>query len=262
MTSRPSNWVRASPGGDREHALVTGGASGIGWAVVQRLLDRGLDVTVLDLSAATRSHDGGEGRLRHAEVDVTDADAVEVAIRTASDEAGVPTRLVTSHGIRGAYAPAFDLDLDLMRRVLDVHVTGTFVVARAMVGAMTGDGVERAEGSIVTVSSTTAFGGWARQADYGTAKAAIVQLTRNLAVEWAPLGVRVNSVAPGHTLTPMVQQMIDQGYDVAATEARTPLGRLCTPGEMAASIENLLLDATFVTGVCLPVDGGWSAVGK
>ena len=246
----------------REHALVTGGSSGIGWAVAQRLLRRGLAVTVLDLGAPAVPHEAGRGTVRYACVDVTDAGAVEVAVRTAARELGTPTRLVTSHGIRGQYVAALDLDLDLMRRVFDVHVTGTFVTARTMVRAMQEAEERPASGSIVTVSSTTAFGGWANQADYGTAKAAIGQLTKNLAVEWAALGIRVNSVAPGHTLTPMVQQMIDQGYDVASTEARTPLGRLCAPDEMAASIENLLLDASFVTGVCLPVDGGWTAVGK
>ncbi|QIX28658.1 SDR family oxidoreductase [Nocardioides sp. JQ2195] len=242
--------------------MVTGGSSGIGWAVAQRLIDRGLEVTVLDLQGPVEPHRTGSRGVRYIEVDVTDEVAVEEAIKVASATAGVASRLVTSHGIRGAFVPALDLDLDMMRRVLDVHVVGTLVVARAMVRAMAGAGGRPAEGSIVTVSSTTAFGGWANQADYGTAKAAISQLSRNLAVEWASLGIRVNSVAPGHTLTPMVQQMIDQGYDVAATEARTPLGRLCTPDEMAASIENLLLDATFVTGVCLPVDGGWTTVGK
>lgn len=251
---------------EREHALVTGGSSGIGWAVVQRLLDRGLTVTVLDLNPATEPHREGSGRVRYAAVDVTDSDAVAAVIRDAVDETGTtPTRLVTSHGIRGEFVPALELDLERTRRVYDVHVIGTLVVARELVRAMLRDG-ERdrtsPDASIVTVSSTTAYGGWANQADYGSAKAAIGQLTANLAIEWAPLGIRVNSVAPGHTLTPMVQQMIDQGYDVAATHARTPLGRMCTPDEMAASMENLLLDATFVTGVCLPVDGGWTTVGK
>lgn len=245
-----------------EHALVTGGSSGIGWAVVQRLLDRGLHVTVLDLQPPVEPHRTGASPVRYVEVDVTDEQAVDEAIRAATDEAGPVTRLVTSHGIRGEFVPALDLDLDTVRRVLDVHVVGTLVVARAMVRALLGPDQARGPVSIVTISSTTAYGGWANQADYGTAKAAIGQLTQNLAVEWAPLGIRVNSIAPGHTLTPMVQQMIDQGYDVASTRARTPLGRLCAPEEMAASIENLLLDASFVTGVCLPVDGGWTAVGK
>ncbi|WP_084518036.1 SDR family NAD(P)-dependent oxidoreductase [Microtetraspora niveoalba] len=251
----------------REHAVVTGGGSGIGLAVVRRLINRGLAVTILDIRAtATNVDDLPEGTLQAFDVDVTREPDVRAALATAARTAGAPTRLVTSHGIRGQYKPALELDLDAYRRVLDVHLVGTLVAARALVaglpedGARSGDRPER--GSIVTVSSTTAYRGWADQADYGAAKAAVMQLTQNLAIEWAPLGIRVNSVAPGHTLTPMVQEMIDQGYDVTATQARTPLGRLCSPDEMAAAIEFLLLDATFSTGVCMPVDGGWTAVGK
>lgn len=247
------------------HAVVTGGSSGIGLAVVARLLGRGLDVTVLDMQPmSVRPPSVKGGVLREFLVDVTDEKAVQDALDDAAGQADtLPTLLVTSHGIRGGFAPALDLDLATCRRVLDVHVTGTLVAARSLVrhmGRASGD--SSAGGSIVTVSSTTAYGGWANQADYGVAKAAVRQLTQNLAVEWAPRRIRVNSVAPGHTLTPMVQEMIDQGYDVSATEARTPLGRLCTPDEMAAAIEFLLMDATFSTGVCMPVDGGWTAVGK
>ncbi|MFC0861417.1 SDR family NAD(P)-dependent oxidoreductase [Sphaerimonospora cavernae] len=249
----------------REHAVVTGGSSGIGLAVVRRLLDRGLAVTVLDMQPMNAA-DLPDGVLRSFEVDVTRELDVRAALAASAGTAGVPTRLVTSHGIRGEYKPALELDLNAYRRVLDVHLVGTLVAARALVAGLSerdaGSGDRSERGSIVTISSTTAYRGWANQADYGVAKAAIAQLTQNLAIEWAPLGVRVNSVAPGHTLTPMVQEMIDQGYDVSATEARTPLGRLCTPDEMAAAIEFLLLGAAFSTGVCMPVDGGWTAVGK
>ncbi|MFE8013867.1 SDR family NAD(P)-dependent oxidoreductase [Streptomyces antibioticus] len=247
------------------HAVVTGGSSGIGRAVVDRLLRRGLGVTVLDAEPMRETPASArDSALRTFLVDVTDEKAVGEALDEAAEQAGAaPTLLVTSHGIRGGYAPALDLDLASCRRVLDVHVLGTLVAARSLVRCMERvPGDPPPGGSIVTVSSTTAYGGWANQADYGVAKAAVRQLTRNLAVEWAPRGIRVNSIAPGHTLTPMVQEMIDQGYDVAATEARTPLGRLCTPDEMAAAIEFLLMDASFSTGVCMPVDGGWTAVGK
>ncbi|MGW2182317.1 SDR family NAD(P)-dependent oxidoreductase [Streptomyces sp. NPDC001732] len=250
--------------GVAEHAVVTGGSSGIGLAVVQRLLARGLNVTVLDLQPLlSRPESAGGGILQEFPVDVTDEEAVQAVLAQAAKRAGVPTRLVTSHGIRGAYVPALEFGLQTCRRVLDVHVVGTLVMARSMVKAMdqAADG-DPLPGSIVPVSSTTAYGGWANQADYGVAKAAVRQLTENLAIEWAPRGVRVNSVAPGHTLTPMVQEMIGQGYDVSATETRTPLGRLCSPDETAAAIEFLLLDASFSTGVCMPVDGGWTVVGR
>lgn len=243
------------------HAVVTGGASGIGAAVVERLRARGVDCTVLDLHApVTPSTD--EGVLELA-ADATDEAAVDAAIAAATEHFGPVTHAVLSHGIRGSFVPALEMDVASMRRLLDIHVVGTFVVAKAIVTRLTDGGTKPTQGaSIVTVSSTTAIGGWAQQADYGTAKAGVAQLSQNLAIEWAPLGVRVNSVAPGMTLTPMVRDLIAGGYDVGATCARIPMGRLCEPDEMAAAMENLLLDATYTTGVCLPVDGGWTAVGK
>lgn len=230
---------------------MTGGASGIGAAVVDDLLERGHAVTVFDLQASTND------RVRSALVNVTDEVAVRAAVEAAEENAGVVTAVVTCHGIRGEFVPALEIDLDSMRRVLDIHVIGTLSVAREVVARLQGR-----PASIVTISSTTAYRGWVKQADYGPAKSAVKQLTENLAMEWAPIGVRVNSVAPGHTLTPMVQDMVDNGYDLTPVRERTPLGRLASPAEMARAITHLLCDASFVTGQCLAVDGGWTTVGK
>lgn len=234
-----------------QHVVVTGGASGIGAAVVAELRSRGVAVTVLDLAA----HPDAE--VASIVVDLVNEEDVAATLDRAESERGAVTGLVTSAGVRGAFLPALELDLAAMRRVLDVNLLGTFVPAREMVRRLDGQ-----PGSIVALSSTTAYRGWAKQADYGISKAAVRQLVENLAVEWAPLGVRVNAVAPGHTLTSMVQNMVDTGYDLAPVRDRTPLGRLATPEEMAGEIVHLLLDATFVTGQCLAVDGGWTAVGK
>lgn len=234
------------------HTIVTGGASGIGAAAAARLVSRGHRVSVLDLMPT-----GATGATSYA-VDVTDELAVEAAVAEAAAIHGPITGLIACHGIRGAFVPALDMEVASLRRAFDVHVVGSFVVSRAVVRQL--DGLP---GSIVLVSSTTAYGGWANQADYGPAKAAERQLMQNLAIEWAPLGVRVNAVAPGHTRTPMVQSLIDdEGYDVSAVERRMPLGRLGEPAELAEALAWLLCDATFVTGQCVAVDGGWTAVGK
>lgn len=233
-----------------EHVIVTGGASGIGAAVVGLLHDRGCRVTVFDLVPSVHPQVSTEI------VDLRDEIAVEAAMgRTWSR--GAVSGLVACHGIRGAFEPALEIELDRLRLLYDVHVVGTLAVSRALVRRL--DGMP---GSIVLVSSTTAYRGWANQADYGPAKAAERQLMENLAVEWAPLGVRVNAVAPGHTLTPMVQDMVDGGYDLAAVERRTPRGRLAEPVEIAAAIVWMLREATHVIGQCLPVDGGWTVVGR
>lgn len=233
-----------------EHVIVTGGASGIGAAVVGLLHDRGCRVTVFDLAPSVHPQVATEI------VDLRDEIAVEAAMGRAWTR-GAVSGLVACHGIRGAFEPALEIELDRLRLLYDVHVVGTLAVSRALVRRL--DGVP---GSIVLVSSTTAYRGWANQADYGPAKAAERQLMENLAVEWAPLGVRVNAVAPGHTLTPMVQDMVDGGYDLAAVERRTPRGRLAEPVEIAAAIVWMLREATHVIGQCLPVDGGWTVVGR
>ncbi|MFD4422930.1 SDR family NAD(P)-dependent oxidoreductase [Agromyces sp. NPDC058484] len=234
-----------------QHTIVTGGASGIGAAVVADLKARGHVVTVFDLQPSP------DASVTSLAVDVTDEQAVAEAVAAAEARSGVVTGVVACHGIRGSYVPALDLDLTAVRRVYDIHVVGTLAVCREVVRRLGGRAA-----SMVLISSTTAYGGWVNQSDYGPAKAAVRQLAQNLAIEWAPLGVRVNAVAPGHTRTPMVQSLIDGGYDVVQVEARMPLGRLAEPDEMARSITALLCDATFVTGQCLPVDGGWTAVGK
>lgn len=230
---------------------MTGGASGIGAAVVAALGLRGVPVTVFDLAVHP------DPAVPSIAVDLVDEAAVVAAVEWASSERGPITGLVASAGVRGGFVPALELDLAAMRRVLDVNILGTFVPAREVVRRLDG---RRA--SIVAISSTTAYGGWSKQADYGTSKAAVRQLVENLAIEWAPLGVRVNAVAPGHTLTAMVQSLVDTGYDLGPVRERTPLGRLAAPEEMAGEIVHLLLDATFVTGQTLAVDGGWTVVGK
>lgn len=234
------------------HIVVTGCASGIGRAVVADLVARGCMVTGIDITDSPSSDS-----VLYQRADVTDEAAVRAALQTGTARWGPATGLVLSHGVRGQFVPAADIDVTAARRVMDIHVWGTLIVARAFVELLP----DAESGSIVGISSTTAQGGWANQADYGPAKAAEQQLLQNLAIEWAPR-VRVNCVAPSHTRTPMVQSMIDEGYDLTPVTARTPLGRLAEPGEQAAVINHLLLDATFVTGACVPVDGGWTAVGK
>lgn len=233
------------------HSVVTGGSSGIGAAVVSALGELGHRVTVLDLAAGTAAD------VHYETVDLTDLTAVTAALDRAIDRNGGVTNLVTSAGIRGEYVPALDLDLDHTRRVFEVNILGTLIPAREVVRRLEGQ-----PGSIVALSSTTAYGGWANQADYGTSKAAVRSLVAHLAIEWAPLAVRVNAIAPGHTLTPMVESMVAEGYDLSAVEQRTPLGRLASPSDLAGDIVHLLLNARHVTGQCLAVDGGWTVLGK
>jgi NAD(P)-dependent dehydrogenase (short-subunit alcohol dehydrogenase family) len=170
---------------------------------------------------------------------------------------------VACAGTRGQRRPALEVDTAGWRRLVDVHLFGTWAACRAFAElrpSLAAGG--RDDAAIVTVSSIVAAGAFTNQLDYGTAKVAVEYLTRVLAVEWAPRGIRVNAVAPGFTRTPMVAAMQAEGYDLGPVEARTPLGRLAEPEETAAVAEFLCYDATFVTGAVVPVDGGWTAVGR
>jgi NAD(P)-dependent dehydrogenase (short-subunit alcohol dehydrogenase family) len=252
--------------GQREHAVVAGGASGIGLQVVRRLLARQVAVTVLDVVpeglAALNTPTDSVAALR---VDVTDRTAVDAAFSAAQEGFGPVNRLVVSAGDHGQLLDTVNLDVDEWQHLMDVHVRGTLLLAQAFgtrLLPLGDDDGQYSEASVVTVGSTTGMTASRKQGDYGPAKAALAHLTRVLAMEWASLGVRANVVAPGMTRTPFVENMVAHGYDLSGAEQRTPLGRLAEVDEVATVIEFLLLDATYVTGVVLPVDGGWTALGR
>ncbi|MEU9481787.1 SDR family oxidoreductase [Streptomyces sp. NPDC048191] len=248
----------------REHAIVAGGASGIGSEVAGRLLKRGVAVTVLDVNPlGAAALDAPPGLLEVIETDITDADAVDTAFRTAEERIGPVNRLVVSAGAHGQLLNTVHLDLGAWQHLMDVHVRGALLLAQAFGSRLLSADRDRAQdASMVSIGSTTGITASRKQGDYGPAKAALAQLTRVLAMEWAEAGIRANTVAPGQTLTPFVESMVANGYDLSETERRTPLGRLARVDEVASVIEFLLLDATYVTGVVLPVDGGWTALGR
>src|SRR5699024_5423221 len=194
---------RMADTGGQFYSVVTGGASGIGTAVAVALRERVHMVTVLDVRTGTAPG------IYYESTDLTDEAAVSEAFDRATERSGRITNLVACAGIRGEFQPALDLEVEQMRRVLEVNILGTFIPARGMVRRLHGK-----QGSVVALSSTTSYGGWKNQADYGTSKAAVRSLVEHLAIVWAQIGVRVNAVAPGHTLTPMVQSMVGEGYDL------------------------------------------------
>ncbi len=235
-------------------AVVTGGASGIGEATARVLAGRGAYVVVADLDedrAATVAADLGGLGIR---LDVADPLAAEeLALRLDRELAPVSV-LVTSAGITQPPLPPERMTLELWDAIMDVDVRGTWLCAAAFGSRM----AARGAGSIVTIASVTAMRSTPLHA-YGPGKAALVQLTANLAAEWGASGVRVNCVAPGYTLTPAMEAVIASGErDPALMSAAAAMGRLVPAIDVALAVAFLAGDdAASITGVTLPVDAGW-----
>lgn len=225
---------------DRPVALVTGGASGIGAAVVEALTARGYTVGCLDL------HPGAAENTVAA--DVSDANAVREAVNQLREKLGPISAVVTSAGYY-EMTPVSEISTDAWQRMLRVHVGGLANVARATLPDLVATG-----GSLVAVASELAVGGGDEDAHYAAAKGAIIGLVRSLAVETAGSGVRVNAVAPGPTDTPLLAP--DSPWRATEYLQTLPLRRLTTPAEVARCVEFLICDATFSTGDVVNVNSG------
>ena len=232
-------------------ALVTGGSSGIGAEVVEVLKDLGATVCSADVK-------GGAGDLA-LQGDVASAPDVGRMAAAALARMGSIDILVNSAGIADTYTPTLEQKPESWQRIIDVNLTGTFLMCQAVGAHMVG----RRRGAIINIASIVGLGGFPRRNAYGASKAGIIMLTRSLASEWGGSGVRVNCVAPGYIRTPMVAALVEaRKLDVDRIHRRTPLARLGEPRETAQAIAYLASDwAAFVTGATLSVDGGWAAFG-
>lgn len=244
---------------DGKKAFVTGGASGIGAVTARFIAGLGADVVIADIDPAAAEAIEATGARGAVVGDVADEGAVERMVAEAEALVGGLDLVFNAAGIGDDLVPVHQQEVARWQRVVDVNLRGTYLVCRAAGRSM----LARGSGSIVNVSSIVGLDAFPGRSGYGVAKAGIIHLTKTLACEWAGAGIRVNCIAPAYTRTPMVRALLERNvFDPTRIERRTPLGRFAEPEEMARATAFLLSDwASYVTGVVLPVDGGWSAYG-
>jgi 2-hydroxycyclohexanecarboxyl-CoA dehydrogenase len=241
-------------------AVVAGAASGMGLAIARHLAARGHRVGLLDLKgeaarrAAADLCEAGATTIA-VEADVTDRGAVDAALDEVRTQLGPIKIMVTAAGL-DSFEPFTDITLESWERILAINLTGTFHCLQAAVPDM----LEARWGRMVTISSSSAQSGAPRMAHYVASKGGVIGLTRALALELAPHGITVNTIAPGMIDTPMLRGAA-AGGDIGNLEkvaARMiPVGRVGTPEEIAATCGFLCSDeAAFITGQVIGVNGG------
>lgn len=225
--------------------VVTGAASGIGEACVAAFERRGASVVGWDRS----------GTASAGPVDVSDSAAVRAAAERVLEQFGHADVLVNCAGVITPNLPLQDTDPDDFQRNFSVNVMGVVNSSQALYPLLT----KSANGAVVNVASQAALVCLPSQSAYSASKGAVAALTRASAIDWAAEGIRVNAVCPGFTATPMAMGQMTPELD-AAVSRRVPLGRIFQPSEIAEAIVFLASpSASAITGVVLPVDGGWTA---
>ena len=233
---------------DDARVLVVGASrAGIGAAIARAFQAAGAQVAITGAEPAPAPED--QGRFAYSQVDITDAKAVkDLALRTDRLDILVNCAAITARGEE--MAPEF------FERVVNVNLFGTFRMAEAFLPQL-----KAAKGVLINVASMYASFGSPKNPAYGASKAAVAQLTKSLAIAWAPDGIRVNAVAPGFIVTEQSARSRTDPAHVAAVSARTPMGRWGQPEDIAAPVLFLCSAASgFMTGTCLAIDGGYSVV--
>jgi len=242
--------------------LVTGGSTGIGRASAQIFAQEGANVIIADLQDAEGVNTveliraaGGKAEYHH--VDVSDYNAVRALVSDIAGRFGRLDGAFNNAGIEGPTAKIMDLSLNDWERVIRINLTGVFICMKCEIEQM----LKQGGGSIVSTSSAAGLIGIPGAASYNSAKHGVVGLTKTVALEYAAKKIRVNAVCPGFIDTPMLNRVTDASVKIREQLIRTvPLKRVANASEIGDAVAWLLSDkSSYVTGVALPVDGGWVA---
>jgi len=244
-------------------ALVTGAARGIGRAISLAFAAQGATVVLADLNQGEASQVEAEihslgGEATTVIGDVSELDDVEAMVHTAVETHGTPDILVNSAGIGRESIPPQDLSLTVWQHILDVNLTGSFLMCQRVGQRM----LERGSGSIINIASISGLvtNKGRHVTAYTASKGGVVMLTKSLAAEWAPQGIRVNAIAPGYVRTPFLESALADPLIYGGLVDQVPAGRIGRPVEIAAAALYLASAAsTYVTGHILVVDGGLTA---
>jgi 2-hydroxycyclohexanecarboxyl-CoA dehydrogenase len=229
-----------------KNAVVTGGGSGIGAAIANRLRADGYHVATIDLNPSDADF--------AYTADVTDRAAVEAAVNAVRTQLGPVTILVNAAGLDG-FKRFSDIDFETWQRVINVNLNGVFHCIQTVLPDM----VEAGWGRIVNISSSSTHSGTPYMSHYVAAKSAVNGLTKSLALEYGPNGITVNAVPPGFIDTPMLRKAESRGYlgDIDKTIEQTPVRRIGKPEDIAAACSFLISEeASYITGQILGVNGG------
>lgn len=250
---------------ERSTVVVTGAASGIGLATAARLLAEGATVVGTDVAALPTEAPGPGGKWVPVAADVRDGDAVAAVMDRAVEIGGRLDGVVNSAGVASG-GPVHLLPPAEWQRVIDINLTGTYLVVHHALARMAAQEPAGAlgRGSVVTIASVEGLEGTAGGSVYNASKGGVVLLTKNIAIDYGPLGIRANVICPGFIDTPLFRSVFDRGEGlVPVTESIRREHALRRFGQAAeiASVAAFLLsaDASFVTGAAIPVDGGYTA---
>jgi NAD(P)-dependent dehydrogenase (short-subunit alcohol dehydrogenase family) len=242
-------------------AIITGAASGIGAATAARFAAEGASISGIDIAKpaddAWADVTANAPGVMFNETDIRDEPSVKAAVDATVERFGRIDALVNAAGVVG-FGSAHTTEVEEFNRVIDINLKGSFLTAKHVIPTM----LEQGSGSIIHVASVEGLVGISGQLPYNASKGGVVLMTKNMALDYSPAGIRVNCLCPGGVETPMTEMLNLEGLKAIGEKLRKVhlLGRFAKPGEIAAAALFLASDdASFVTGSSLVVDGGYTA---